>query len=283
MAVFTNQAQLSYNDIVTNSNIAVGEILEVLSVTKTAVVDTYTADDTVTYVIQLINSGATPLTGLTLTDNAGAYTFNETALVPLTYVDGSVKYFTDGVLQPAPVVTPGTDIVISGISVPANGTATVVYETSVNQFAPLGTDATVVNEVTVSGGGITSVTATETITAEDGAELSITKSVSPVPVAENGRLTYTFTIQNTGNQPVTVADNAVITDLFDPILSDLVVNFNGTAWTEPDNYTYDAATGSFATVAGQVTVPAATYAQDPTTGVWTVTPGTSTLVVTGTV
>lgn len=283
MAVFTNQAQLSYNDIVTNSNIAVGEILEVLSVTKTAVVDTYTADDTVTYVIQLINSGTTPLTGLTLTDNAGAYTFNETALVPLTYVDGSVKYFTDGVLQPAPVVTPGTDIVISGISVPANGTATVVYETSVNQFAPLGTDATVVNEVTVSGGGITSVTATETITAEDGAELSITKSVSPVPVAENGRLTYTFTIQNTGNQPVTVADNAVITDLFDPILSDLVVNFNGTAWTEPDNYTYDAATGSFVTVAGQVTVPAATYAQDPTTGVWTVTPGTSTLVVTGTV
>ena len=41
MAQFTNQAQLSYNDSVTNSNIAVGELLEVLSATKTAVIDEY--------------------------------------------------------------------------------------------------------------------------------------------------------------------------------------------------------------------------------------------------
>lgn len=34
MATFTNQAQLSYNGIITNSNIATGQIIEVLSVTK---------------------------------------------------------------------------------------------------------------------------------------------------------------------------------------------------------------------------------------------------------
>ena len=38
MAQFTNQAQLSYNNSVTSSNIAVGEIIEVLSATKTAVI-----------------------------------------------------------------------------------------------------------------------------------------------------------------------------------------------------------------------------------------------------
>ncbi len=37
MARFTNQAQLRYGDSITNSNIAVGEILEVLSAAKTAV------------------------------------------------------------------------------------------------------------------------------------------------------------------------------------------------------------------------------------------------------
>lgn len=37
MAQFTNQAQLRYGNSVTNSNIAVGEILEVLSISKTAV------------------------------------------------------------------------------------------------------------------------------------------------------------------------------------------------------------------------------------------------------
>ena len=37
MAQFTNQAQIRYGNAVANSNIAVGEILEVLSASKTAV------------------------------------------------------------------------------------------------------------------------------------------------------------------------------------------------------------------------------------------------------
>ena len=43
MARFTNQAQLSYNGAVVNSNIAVGEIVEVLSVSKTAVTENTSA------------------------------------------------------------------------------------------------------------------------------------------------------------------------------------------------------------------------------------------------
>lgn len=39
MAQFTNQAQLSFGNYITNSNIAVGEIIEVLSATKTALRD----------------------------------------------------------------------------------------------------------------------------------------------------------------------------------------------------------------------------------------------------
>ena len=42
MAIFTNQATLSYNNTVTTSNITTGELLEVLSVTKTALSGTYT-------------------------------------------------------------------------------------------------------------------------------------------------------------------------------------------------------------------------------------------------
>ena len=283
MATFTNQAQLSYNNTVTNSNIAVGEILEVLTVSKTAVVDEYTQNDTVTYVVQLINSGDTALNGMTVTDDLGAYTFDTLNLVPLTYVADSVKYFSNGVLQAAPVTEAGPPLVISGITVPANGNATIVYEAQANEFAPLAVGSQVENQVTVTGGGVTPVTATEVITTASGAALSINKSVNPVPVTENGRLTYTFTIQNTGNEEVVATDNAFITDTFDPILSDLVVTFNGTAWAETTNYTYDETTGQFATVAGQITVPAATYVQDPTTGAWTITPGVSILTVTGTV
>ncbi len=283
MATFTNQAQLSYNNTVTNSNIAVGEILEVLTVTKTAVVDSYSPDGTVTYVVQLVNSGDTSLTGITVNDNLGEYAFDTQSRVPLTYTADSVKYFTNGVLQATPAVTAGPPLVISGLTVPANGTATILYEARTNEYTPLGTDGTVVNEVTATGTGITPVTANETVTAETSANLSITKAVSPVPVTENSRLTYTFTIQNTGNEAIDTTGSAVITDTFNPILTDLAVTFNGAAWTEGTNYTYNESTGLFTTTAGQVTVPAATFTQDKTTGVWSVTPGTSTLTITGTV
>ena len=137
--------------------------------------------------------------------------------------------------------------------------------------------------VTVSGTCITGITATETISAVAEPILSITKSVSPVPVTECGRLTYTFVIQNTGNVPADPTTEVIVTDTFDPILRDLTVTFNGTAWTDPTNYTYDETTGAFATVLGEVTVLAATYTQDPETGEWTTSPGVSTLIVTGTI
>ena len=105
MAQFTNQAQLSYNNTVVNSNVVVGEILEVVSANKTAVVDTYSAGSTVTYAISIVNAGATAITNLTVTDSLGAYTQGGDTRVPLDYVDGSVQLFINGVLQTPPAVT----------------------------------------------------------------------------------------------------------------------------------------------------------------------------------
>lgn len=281
MARFTNQAQLRYGNSVANSNIAVGEILEVLSATKEAVRGSYGQNDTVTYIISIVNSGNTAFTGITITDNLGAYTFNTETVVPLTYVAGTVNYYVNGVLQTALEVTAGPPLVISGIRIPAGGNATIIYEAEVNQYAPLAVDSVITNTATVSGTGITPIAVRETITAEEEPILVITKSVSPVPVTENGTLTYTFLIQNIGNTAAEDTANVVVTDTFNPILSSLSATFNGMAWTEGTNYTYDEKTGVFASVAGQITVPAAIYTQDAATGAWIVSPGVSTLVVSG--
>ena len=80
MARFTNQAQLRYGRSIANSNIAVGEILEVLSAAKEAVRNTYRQNDTITYVISIVNAGTLAYTGLTITDNLGAYPYNTTTL-----------------------------------------------------------------------------------------------------------------------------------------------------------------------------------------------------------
>lgn len=283
MATFYNQATLSYNDVVTDSNIVTGEILEVLSATKTAVSDTYDMGDTVTYVISIVNSGTSAFTNLTVTDNLGAYSFGTGSLLPLTYVPGSVKYYINGILQAAPTIAVDNELIFSGISVPAGGNTTIVYEATANQYAPLGTGATITNTATVDGTGVLSdIIITETVTNAQGVNLTITKSVSPQAVVENGELTYTFVIQNMGGEVADVTDNVAITDTFNPILNDITVTYNGAVWPDT-NYTYSQLTGLFQTTPGQITVPAATFSQNPTTGQWTVTPGVTTIKVTGTI
>ena len=284
MAIFSNQATLTYNGNSTNSNIAYGEILDVLVATKTAVEGTYTPGTLVTYVVTLRNTGTAALTGLTVTDNLGGYTFGGTTVYPLTYETGSVALFTNGVPQPAPAVTAGPPLVITGITVPAGGDVVLVYQARANEYANPTTEGPIVNTVTVTGDGLNApITATETVTAEAAPDLTITKSITPTQVVDNDRVTYTFVIQNSGNEAVVATDNAAITDTFDPILTALAVTFNGTPWTAGVEYAYDEITGLFTTNPGQITVPAATYTQDPVTGIYTMNPGIATLVVTGTI
>lgn len=286
MATFSNQATLSYQDNVINSNIVTGELLEVLSVTKTAVRESYGTNDDITYVVSIVNSGTAPFSGLTVTDDLGAYQFvataGETTLVPLEYVEGSVRYYINGVLQGAPVVTAGESLVIGGISVPAGGNAIVVYEARTNAFAPPA-DGSVVNTVSVSGGGLSeAITAQETVTPEEGLNLSITKAISPSVVSENGQLTYTFVIQNTGNTASVAEDNIIVSDTFSPVLDPITVTLDGNVLSAED-YNYVITSGEFSTAAGVISVPAATYAQNAETGVWEITPGVAVLEVTGTV
>ena len=284
MAIFSNQATLTYNGGSTNSNIAYGEILDVLTATKTAIEGTYAPGELVTYVVTLRNTGGTALTGVTVTDDLGGYVFEGNTVYPLTYEDGSATVFVNGVPQAAPAVTAGPPLAVSGLNIPAGGDLVLVYQARANQFADPAAGGTIINTVTVTGDGITTpITATETVTAASAPELTISKAISPTQVVDNDRVTYTFVIQNTGNEAVVATDNAVITDTFDPILTDLVVTYDGATWTEGVQYTYDAATGLFATLPGAITVPAATYTQDPVTGAYTLTPGIATLTVTGTI
>lgn len=282
MARFTNYATLSYTGGTTNSNTVTGELVEALSISKVAVSNNYSTNDKVTYVISLINSSASAVSGITLSDDLGAYTYNAQTLYPLEYILGSVRFYINGVLQSAPTVLAGPPLAVGTINVPASSNAILIYEAAVTSYAPLGTEASITNTATVSGSGITSISATETINLENRPQLTVSKAVSPSSVTENGQLTYTLVIHNSGCLAASDTEQAILTDTFDPILSSLSVTFDGTAWTQGVNYTYDSTTGLFSTIAGQIQVPAATYEQN-SDGTWTITPGTATLIVTGTV
>lgn len=282
MATFYNQATLAYNGTTVNSNITTGEITERITVTKTALTDGYSENDEITYVVTISNSGTSAANGIVLTDNLGEYDYGTTTLVPLEYIDGALLYYINSVLQPTPTITVGPPLSITGINIPAGGYATIVYNVKTNQYAPLEANTSIVNTATVSGGGlITPVTATETVIPQNNAVLTITKSLLPTVIENNGTINYTFLIENRGNQAATVDSGVVLTDTFNPILSDLTVTFNDVTWTEGANYNYDNTTGEFSTINGEITVPAATFTQDETTGAVVVTPGTAVIKVTG--
>ena len=281
MPSFTNKATLSYNGITVDSNTVTGNYAEILTVTKTALPTSYGPDSVITYVVSLVNSGSTALTGLVVSDNLGGYTFDTTTVYPLSYVDGSLLYLVNGVPQATPAVVEGPPLVISGITVPAGGNATIIYEAKVNSFAPLAVDETVTNTVTVTGGGLAdNVTADETINVRNEPYLSITKALCPLTVTDNGEIVYTFVISNSGNTDAVATDNVTVTDLFDPIISISSVTLDGVPLLPTTQYTYNETTGLFETVPGVITVPAATYTQNPD-GSYTVTPGTTTLTVKG--
>ncbi len=281
MAVFFNQASLIYNDVVTNSNIVSGEIIGALNAEKRALSETYQQGDLVTYVISITNSSASAYNNLTITDNLGTFTVGTNEVRPLDYEEDSLAVYVNGVLTPASADPGGDQLVITGISVPAGGNALVIYQARVNQFAPLADGSQITNAAQISGAGLTTpITVTETITAETAPQLSITKSLTPETVVDNSEITYTLTLQNTGNA---AAEGIIVTDVFDPILSDITVTYNGVPWVSPTNYTYNEATGVFQTTAGQITLPAATFTRDPATGAVTINPSTAVIRITGTI
>ena len=283
MATFTNRATLSYNGRTVDSNTVTGTFLQTLTVTKTPLTGTYTAGETVTYTVSLVNAGATPLTGLTLTDDLGAFDYLGTLVYPLTLVPDAILYYVDGVLQPTPTVASTQPLVVQGISVPAGGDAVIVYQAVVSDAAPLEIGGEITNTATVSGGGLIDPLGDDaTVTVENAPFLTINKALSPVTVPENGTLTYTFTIQNYGNTAAVATDDVIVSDTFDPVLDILSVTLNGVALTEGAGYTYNPVTGEFATTAGTITVPAATFTRAPD-GTVLVTPGEATLVVVGTI
>jgi uncharacterized repeat protein (TIGR01451 family) len=285
MATFFNQATLSYGGGVVNSNTTEAELQSGLEITKRAITASYTPGGNIVYAITVTNMGGSVYNDLTVTDNLGAYQLPEGGnAVPLTYVQGSLLYYLNGALQPSPTVTAAGNLEISGIDLPANSTATFIYETQANEFAPIAEGAAIINTASTNGGvGIGIISDTATVNVVEEPRLTIAEAVCPLVVNDNDPLTYTIIIQNLGNTPVVATDGVIVSDVFNPALSNITVTLDGTVLVVGTGYTYNEATGEFATLDGVITVPAATYTQDPVTGTVTTTPGVAVLTVTGTV
>lgn len=279
----TNQASLNYQyngqSAAAVSNVASVTLVEPLTAEKRSVEESYRANGEVTYILSFVNSSSAPLTGITVTDNLGTYTLLSGSVTPLTFTAPALLYI-DGVYSGTitPTVAPNS-ITFSIPSLAACSNVQIIYKANVNETAAVAAASVIRNTVEISAEGITTpVTTDHAITVENYADVRIIKSMSPATLVDGTAITYEFMVYNYGN---TEATDVVLFDTFTPAPSNLTVSIDGAVLSAAD-YTYQDGVLTVPTGAARtLTLPAAAFVQDPSTGITTATPSTMRIVVTG--
>jgi len=282
----TNQATLTFNygnqSGNAASNIATATLQGPVRATKTSLDTNYTLDEDITYIISIVNDTEAAIANITVSDDLGTYAVSPTlSVAPLTYT-GPAQLFINGVFSGEIEGVTDENLVVFTIPSLASGeTALIVYKAVVNSTAPLTPSSTIENTATVAAEGFESVTDSHVLTVEQYADVRIIKTMSPDPVTSGSTLTYNFDIFNYGNEDAT---NVVLTDAFSPAPTNITVNIDGQPVSASD-YSYENGVLTLPANASAttITVPAATYTQDQTTGEVSLTPGSVNIVVTGTV
>ncbi len=266
------------------SNLAEIGLESAVTLSKNSLDQTYDENSVITHIITITNTSASAVNDLVVTDNLGTFLYNTTELTPLVYSAPSLLLINgqDNTAQLTVDDTQADSLVFSFPSLPAGATANIIYKAEVNEFAPLALGSSIVNTATLeSSSDCASATASETIEVDENANVSVFKQMTPNPVVCGETVTYTIRIYNYGNIP---AENVQLTDAFDPAPTILSITRDGTALATTD-YSYNAGTLTIPETGGTttVTVPAATFTNDATTGAVIVTPGVVEYVITGTI
>ncbi|MBO5938972.1 MAG: DUF11 domain-containing protein [Clostridia bacterium] len=287
MATIENFATVRYTsggvEATRVSNLAEIALESSAILTKTPLSPVYEEEDTLTYILSIQNTSGAALTNLRVEDDLGTFPFGTTELTPLTYA-GNAILLIDGQIATAQLDVDSSspsELIFTVASLPAGATANIVYNARINEFAPLGLNATVVNTATLSADAeCVDGTASATVRVVSGADISVLKQMSPNPVVCGDTLTYSIQIYNYGNE---AAENVRLTDVFNPAPESITVTRNGVSVPATD-YTYENGVLTVpADTADGDTVPAATFTRNPETGEVTVTPGMVEYIITGTI
>jgi uncharacterized repeat protein (TIGR01451 family) len=165
-----------------------------LSIEKSASADAVQAGSLLTYTLTVENTGDIPATGMTITDTVPEDTSFVSAEGGGQLTGGEVRW--------------------TGLTLPVGDSATARFTVQVDSPLPDGAQLANVDYGVRCAEGVSATNAPLQTTVRSAPELHIAGVAAPDPVQPGGLLTYTLTVQNTGNANATGVNigNAVPAD-----------------------------------------------------------------------
>ena len=277
--VLNNQANISYDYSGAKSsqnavsNTVTTTLLDEYSLTanKSVLNQTFRPGNIITYILSMENNGRGDLYNLTLTDNLGS----DTNVKPMSFLN-AILYVNNYPVEITPVLSPDQSVTFQ-ISSPflSGDNAMIIYNTMVDSDLSSSVSS-ITNSVTVTAnGGSSSGTVvtvdpnpSTTINIENYAQLSISKQSDKETITSGETLTYTFTLNNIGNEE---ADNIILTDTLPQnfLVTQVTSTTNGNTTTyQPDQYNLDTTTNTITlpnSIGPEIIVPASTDSSIGTT------------------
>lgn len=207
-----------------HSNTATTTLQDSLSLDAYSLQNTYKANQKITNIISITNNSDEPIKNISVESNLGSYSSETSTFTPMNYV-GISQLYQNGIFEKIinAQIKP-TNITFNIDEINDHSNILIIYETEINNKAPLSKDSSITQVYTVTSTNILRpITKSISIEAENYANINIVKTMSPNPVIKGQFITYTFNIYNYGNEEAT---NIVLQDSFNPLPSIIDVSVN---------------------------------------------------------
>lgn len=267
-----------------SSNVASTFFYEAISVNKISLGDSYYLNENITYIITIKNNSSSEVTGLKIKDNLGEYNPNKYKsglnFIPLEYIGPSYIYL-NGIFtgEISPAIEDGK-LIFDIESLSSGSVLNIMYKVSVNDKALLKIGSKIKNTLQVfSDNTVDPVESSDFIKVAEKASVKIIKHMCPGTIVRGESVSYFITLYNYGNKE---AVNVILNDVFSPIpkitkvtIDDILIPFSDYSYNE-GVFVLPAYGSEFS-----LKIPPASFSQNSTTGVVSITPGTKNIILSG--